>query len=61
MLLRCEGGDGEIPWRLLGIHSAGLDMSGRDAAQDESLGLNCTWYADILMTLTKPSASALIC
>ena len=61
VLLRHDAGDGEIPWRLLGIHSAGLDMSGRDAAQDESLGLNCTWYADILMTLTKPDASGPVC
>ena len=27
-------------------------MGGRDLAQDESLGLNGAWYADILMTLT---------
>jgi hypothetical protein len=29
-----------------------MDMATRDAAQDESLGLNCAWYADVLMTLT---------
>jgi hypothetical protein len=29
-------------------------MLGRDAEQDESLGLNCAWYADILLTLTQP-------
>jgi len=28
-------------------------MSGRDLELDESLGLNCAWYADILLTLTK--------
>ena len=28
-------------------------MHGRDLEQDESLGLNCAWYADILMTLTR--------
>jgi hypothetical protein len=28
-------------------------MSGRDLAQDESLGLNCAWYADMVMTLTE--------
>jgi len=27
-------------------------MLTRDNEQDESLGLNCAWYADILMTLT---------
>jgi S1-C subfamily serine protease len=44
--------DGTLPWRLLGVHSARLDMAGRDFAQDETLGLNCAWYADILMTLS---------
>jgi S1-C subfamily serine protease len=43
----------DLPWRLLGVHSARLDMAGRDLVQDESLGLNCAWYADILMTLTR--------
>lgn len=41
-----------LPWKLLGIHSARMDMGGRDLAEDESLGLNCAWYADILLTLT---------
>jgi hypothetical protein len=41
-----------LPWKLLGVHSSRFDMGGRDLAQDESLGLNCAWYADILMTLT---------
>ena len=45
-------GGGELPWKLLGVHSARLDMHTRDQQQDESLGLNCAWYADILMTLT---------
>ena len=43
-----------LPWRLLGVHSASLDMSDRDRVQDESLGLNCAWYADMLMTLSEP-------
>ena len=42
----------DLPWRLLGVHSARLDV-GRDLEQDEALGLNCAWYADILMTLTN--------
>ena len=44
-----------LPWKLLGVHSASLDMSGRDRVQDETLGLNCTWYADMLMVLSKPA------
>ncbi|WP_028630872.1 MULTISPECIES: serine protease [Pseudomonas] len=44
---------GDLPWMLLGVHSARLDMGSRDLVQDEALGLNCTWYADILMTLSE--------
>lgn len=44
--------DAGLPWKLLGIHSARMDMGGRDLVEDESLGLNCAWYADILLTLT---------
>ena len=43
---------GRPRWCLLGVHSSRMDMASRDAAQDESLGLNCAWYADVLMTLT---------
>lgn len=46
-----------LPWKLLGIHSARMDMGNRDLNQDESLGLNCAWYADILLTLTEPVGS----
>jgi len=49
-----------LPWKLLGVHSARLDMAGRDLAMDETLGLNCAWYADILMTLTRDEASTRI-
>jgi hypothetical protein len=48
---------GELPWKLLGVHSARLDMQTRDQQQDESLGLNCAWYADILMTLTAQGSA----
>ena len=41
---------GDLPWKLLGIHSARLDVGTRDLEIDEALGLNCAWYADILMT-----------
>jgi hypothetical protein len=44
-----------LPWRLLGVHSARLDVGTRDLGLDEALGLNCAWYADILMTLTAPT------
>jgi hypothetical protein len=48
---------GQLPWKLLGVHSSRMDMGSRDHEQDESLGLNCAWYADILLTLTDPQAS----
>ena len=44
--------NGPLRWKLLGVHSARMDMGGRDLEQDETLGLNCAWYADILLTLT---------
>lgn len=57
-----DGATGGLPWKLLGVHAARLDMGTRDLQQDESLGLNCAWYADILMTLTAsapaPAAAA---
>lgn len=43
----------ELPWLLLGVHSARLDVGTRDLKLDEALGLNCAWYADILLTLTE--------
>ena len=47
-----------LPWRLLGVHSSRMDMGNRDLVLDESLGLNCAWYADILLTLTEPAEAA---
>lgn len=47
-----DSNEQELPWLLLGIHSARLDVT-RDLEIDEALGLNCAWYADILMTLTE--------
>jgi len=47
------GAAGDMPWLLLGIHSARLDVGTRDAHLDEALGLNCAWYADVLMALTS--------
>lgn len=43
-----------LPWMLLGVHSARLDVGTRDHKLDEALGLNCAWYADILLSLTNP-------
>ncbi|MEJ2206129.1 MAG: serine protease [Gemmatimonadales bacterium] len=43
----------DLPWVLLGVHSARLDVGMRDVDRDEALGLNCAWYADILLTLTQ--------
>ena len=49
-----------LPWKLLGVHSSSLDMGDRDRYLDHSLGLNCVWYANILLVLTqaKPAAPA---
>ncbi len=44
---------GDLQFALLGIHSARLDVGTRDVELDEALGLNCSWYADILLTLTE--------
>ncbi len=52
VMRNAEAGD-DLPWRLLGVHSSRLDVGTRDLNQDEALGLNCAWYADILMTLTE--------
>ena len=49
----------DLPWKLLGVHSARLDMETREPEKDESLGLNLAWYADILLTLTDPSSRSL--
>ena len=53
-----RAGRAELSWLLLGVHATRLDVTNRDASQDESLDLNCAWYADILMTLTQKSAAA---
>ena len=46
-----EGSD--LAWTVLGIHSARIDIGTRDLILDEALGLNCAWYADILLPLPK--------
>jgi S1-C subfamily serine protease len=52
VVMRDPSAGANMPWRLLGVHSARMDMGTRDVEQDESLGLNCAWYADVLLTLT---------
>ncbi len=47
------GDDSPQSWQLLGIHSTRMDMRTRDRQSDESLGLNCVWYADVLPTLAR--------
>lgn len=59
VVMRAEAGArglGALRWKLLGVHSSRMDMGNRDRNIDESLGLNVSWYADILMTLTAPPA-----
>lgn len=52
VVLHDPAGDPQMPWKLLGVHSSRIDMRTRDLVEDESLGLNSAWYADILLTLT---------
>lgn len=53
VVMRAPAVPGLLPWKLLGVHSSRMDMGDRDLELDESLGLNCAWYADILLTLTS--------
>jgi S1-C subfamily serine protease len=57
VVMRSDAVGGTMPWRLLGVHSGRMDMGTRDAVQDETLGLNCAWYAGILMTLTAETTA----
>ena len=52
VVMRSQSPDSQLPWKLLGVHSARMDMGSRDLQLDETLGLNCAWYADVLLTLT---------
>lgn len=47
-----------LPWKLLGVHSSRMDVGTRNLELDEALGLNCAWYADILLTLTAEQKTA---
>lgn len=57
VVMRDATADPTFPWKLLGVHSASIDMGNREAGVDETLGLNCVWYADVLRTLTLPADS----
>lgn len=48
----------DLPWILLGVHSARLESGTRDAVFDEALALNSAWYADILVTLAGSGSHA---
>jgi len=52
VVMRADQLDGELPWKLMGIHSSRMDVT-RDTQIDEALGLNCAWFPDILLTLTR--------
>lgn len=58
VVMRNPEGHPAMPWRLLGVHAARMDMGTRDLVQDETLGLNCAWYADILLALTDEGPRA---
>jgi hypothetical protein len=57
VVMRSPGCSAALPWKLLGVHSVRLDIGTRNQQLDESLGLNCAWYADILLTLTDAPQS----
>lgn len=56
---RLDAPHDKLPWWLLGVHSSRMDMHNRDLDADESLGLGCAWYADVLMALTALHAPPL--
>ena len=53
VVMRASDPELDLPWTLLGIHSARLDVGTRDVQVDEALGLNCAWFADVLVPLTS--------
>lgn len=58
VVLHDTSGKSGLPWKLLGVHSARMDMGPRDMRLDDSLGLNCAWYADVLFSLTAVAHEA---
>ena len=53
VVMRAKEAGLAFPWKLLGVHSSRMEMSGRDVTLDEALSLNCAWYADVLMAVTQ--------
>lgn len=53
VVMRAQGSTADLPWSLMGIHSARLDVGTRDLELDEALGLNCAWFADVLIPLVN--------
>ena len=53
VVIKSDNPNDDLPWKLLGVHSARLDVDNREVGLDEALGLNCAWFADILLTLTQ--------
>lgn len=41
---------------LMGVHSASLDISNRDAGRDEPLGLNIAWFASLIPEIISGTA-----
>ena len=58
VVMRADTAGLAFPWKLLGVHSSRMEMSGRDVTLDEALSLNCAWYADVLMALTQEAEKA---
>jgi len=56
VVMHDDAGDPQLPWKLLGVHSARMEMGGQGLPAEDPLGLNCAWYADILLTLTAGDA-----
>ena len=54
VVLRDACGQRDMPWKLLGVHSATFDLVPAAERLERGLDLNCTWYADILSLLTGP-------
>jgi len=52
-----RSGREDLPWMLLGVHAARMDVTNRDIELDERLNLNCAWYADVILTLTQESSA----
>jgi hypothetical protein len=58
VVMRDDAAGLSFPWKLLGVHSSRMEMSGRDVTLDEALSLNCAWYADVLMALTQEAEAS---